>query len=137
MKNPSVRKGAYFLHQIRRQIDKRPQISPLEYATVLSADPPVIQLDSGDGLTLEYDHGDFVMPDYLILEPADHLLVEPIGKGHQYAVHYRLRGKLDEAVLGTSINAKFVAHAGIPTGPASAGTAHTHDQAGSLKVKVD
>lgn len=144
---------AGLLRRFRTEIDKRPKVSPLEYGTVLSASPLVIQVDSAEGLTLEYDSGDFTMPDYLLLSAGDHVVISPIGRGHQYAVLFRTRGKLAEAVIGGP-GAKRVAREGDPVSFSfvingqSVGDhgSHSHTYsvtvtpvvgAGTSKVKVD
>lgn len=124
------------LAMLRTDVDKRKKYSPLEFGTVIQAEPLIIVLDDDTDIQLEFP-GELIVNDELILAPPDRVVLAETKQGHQYVVLMRVKNILGNVDIGDKALTKPVAHGGVATGAASAGTAHTHLQTGSLKVKVE
>lgn len=140
------------LRTLGTHFEKRIHNTTPEQGTVISIEPLVIQLDFDLKIQLRFDDGDFVVNDILILSVGDRVILSELGSGNQYVVLCRIRGLLDEAVVGGP-DAKQVARVGDPItldvvlGTSSVGDhgAHTHVvtvtgkiiESSTSKVKVD
>lgn len=134
--------AAGLLKILREDVDRRTMKSPIEQATVISAVPLTIQLDYEKDLQLEFEKGDFLVNDELILGVDDRLIVAMLVKENQYVVLCRTRSgagtyQQGKVFIGDPTKTKKLVLHNDVTGPASAGTAHTHVAQGSSVVEAE
>jgi hypothetical protein len=97
---------------MRTEHDKWEHDSHVELGTVISASPLVISLDLERLIQLEFDKGDFVMPDNVILYNGDRVCLTKLYNRNLYAVLFRIRGTFSRAVVGDPALALGVARIG-------------------------
>ncbi len=123
--------------------EKTSHSSYLELGTIISADPLVISLDLEPSMQLEFNLGDFVMNDLLVLAVNDRVILSRMLNPHLYVVLCRIRGKLGTAVIGSAATAVAVARVGdtiVGTGTdPQGGTVNITGTitSGSTKMKVE
>jgi len=125
---------------IREAHSKLHHDSFIEIGTVISASPLVVSLDLATGVTLDFNKGDFVMPDTLILGLGNRVVLARTLNPHLYAVLYRIRGNFGKAIIGDAATAKVVARAGDITDTVAVGDHGSHAHVilqGASKVVVD
>lgn len=119
--------------QVHKQL---PHDSHIETGTVISADPLVISLDLEKDLQLEFNAGDFIMNDMLVLAENDRVALSRMQNEHLYCVMFRIRGTLGTAVVGRAAAAQPVARLG-DTVAVSLGTGLGTITSGSGKLKSE
>lgn len=97
---------------LRAVHDKMEHPGFIELGSVINASPLVISLDLERTMQLEFDKGDFIMPDDLILDLGDRVALSRMYTPNLYAILYRVRGTFGKAFIGSKAAALPVARVG-------------------------
>lgn len=129
------------LQTMGKHMERRLSNTQPELGTVISGTPLVIQLDFDPNIQLHFVDHDLVVNDQLVLATGDRVVLEEMkGRGHVYAVHYRIGGKVGESVTGAGTAPVARLGDAIVTSGGANTNGHTHTgliTTGSPKVKVE